>query len=226
MNGLSCQANTPLHQLGRLPMHANACMCSLHIASTNYLLLFIRYLLLCSFGTFVLARKVENKIYPRPNSSPGKDSDHHRMTMSLAPELILRSSWQATAAIPALAGILSHHVIFRPYEIDGAGWELVFTYLGLSVTLCIAYVQIAGFNISEGLLRTFLVVNSYNVSLAASILTYRAFFHRLRRFPGPFSARLSRFYAFHKATKTVRGCEDIQKLHAKYGDFVRVGKDH
>jgi hypothetical protein len=143
--------------------------------------------------------------------------------MIAALEPILRSSWQTTVGVSALAGVLSHHTVFRPYEIDGAAWGLVFTYIGLFVALCIAYVQIAGFGFFSSLCRTLLIAVTYNVSLTASILVYRAFFHRLGPFPGPFNARLSRFYAFHKATKTIRGCEDIQKLHEQYGDFVRVG---
>lgn len=143
--------------------------------------------------------------------------------MSAALEPILRSSWQATAGASALAGVLSHHIVFRPYEIDGAAWDLVFTFIGLFILLCIAYAQISGFAFFASLCRTLLVATTYNVSLTVSILVYRAFFHRLQPFPGPFNARLLRFYAFHKATKTIRGCEDIQKLHEKYGDFVRVG---
>lgn len=143
--------------------------------------------------------------------------------MSAALEPILRSSATTTAGVSALAGVLSHHIVFRPYEIDGAAWDLVFTYVGLFLSLCIAYAQIAGFGFFASLCRTLLVATTYNVSLTGSILVYRAFFHRLRPFPGPFNARLSRFYAFHEATKTIRGCEDIQELHEQYGDFVRVG---
>lgn len=143
--------------------------------------------------------------------------------MGLALESLLQSSWQATAAVAALAGVVSHHLVFRPYEIDGAAWELVFTYIGAFFVLCVAYVQAAGFGVLGAVARSLLVANSYNVGLAGSILVYRAFFHRLRNFPGPFNARLSRFYAFGKATKTCRGCEDVQKLHEQYGDFVRVG---
>jgi hypothetical protein len=135
----------------------------------------------------------------------------------------LQASWQATAAAAALLGVASHHIAFRPYEIDGAGWELVFGYIGTFFSLWVAYVQLAGFSVAGALLRTLLVATSYNVSVTASILVYRAFFHRLGSFPGPFAARLSRFYAFEKATRTNRSCEDVQKLHEQYGDFVRVG---
>ncbi|GKU12713.1 unnamed protein product [Fusarium langsethiae] len=143
--------------------------------------------------------------------------------MSAALEPILQSSWHATASVSALAGVLSHHTVFRPYEIDGAAWGLVFAYIGLFMALCIAYVQIASFGLFASLCRTLLVATTYNVSLTASILVYRAFFHRLRSFPGPFKAKLSRFYSLLKVAKTTRGCEDIQRLHAQYGNIVRTG---
>ncbi|GKU09605.1 unnamed protein product, partial [Fusarium langsethiae] len=143
--------------------------------------------------------------------------------MSAALEPILRSSWQTTAGVSALAGVLSHHIVFRPYEIDGAAWNLVFTYIGLFVALCIVYAQIAGFGFFASLCRTLLVATTYNVSLTASILVYRAFFHRLRSFPGPFMTKLSRFDTLQKVVKTTRGCEDIQRLHKKYGNVVRIG---
>ncbi|OBS15711.1 hypothetical protein FPOA_13494 [Fusarium poae] len=143
--------------------------------------------------------------------------------MSAALEPTLRSSWQTTAGVSALAGVLSHHIVFRPYEIDGAAWNLVFTYIGLFVALCIVYAQIAGFGFFASLCHTLLVATTYNVSLTASILVYRAFFHRLRSFPGPFMTKLSRFDTLRKVAKTTRGCEDIQGLHKKYGNVVRIG---
>ncbi|CAF3556877.1 unnamed protein product [Fusarium graminearum] len=142
--------------------------------------------------------------------------------MSAELEPILQSSWHTTASISALAGVLSHHIVFRPYEIDGNAWDLVFAYIGLSIALCIAYAQIAGLGLFASLCRTLLVATTYNVSLTASILVYRAFFHRLRSFPGPFMAKLSRFYSLLKVAKTTRGCENIQRLHEEYGDIVRT----
>lgn len=143
------------------------------------------------------------------------------MVLSLA--FALHSSWQTTVSVSALVAVASHHIVFRRYEIDGEAWQLVFGYIGAFFTLWIAYAQLAGYGVLTGLLRTLLIATSYNVTLLTSILVYRAFFHRLGRIPGPFAARLSRFYAFGKATKTNRGCEDVQKLHEKYGDFVRTG---
>uniref|UniRef100_A0A4E9EM58 Cytochrome P450 n=1 Tax=Gibberella zeae TaxID=5518 RepID=A0A4E9EM58_GIBZA len=66
---------------------------------------------------------------------------------------ILQSSWQTTASVSALAGVLSHHTVFRRYEIDGNAWDLVFAYIGLFIALCIGYVQIAGLGLFASLCR-------------------------------------------------------------------------
>ena len=51
---------------------------------------------------------------------------------------------------------------------------------------------------------------------------YRVFFHRLRNFPGPVLASVSKFWH-------VAHCLDsknhilLERLHEEYGDFVRIG---
>lgn len=59
----------------------------------------------------------------------------------------------------------------------------------------------------------------------SSMLVYRAFFHRLTRhgFSGPFVARLSQFYQTTLAAKNLRICDEIEVLHKRYGDIVRIG---
>lgn len=59
--------------------------------------------------------------------------------------------------------------------------------------------------------------------LYTSMLVYRAFFHRLRGFPGPSAARLSTAYMTWKAFRRGQIYEDVRRLHQRYGDFVRVG---
>lgn len=56
-----------------------------------------------------------------------------------------------------------------------------------------------------------------------SMVLYRAFFHRLRHFPGPFAARLSTFYMTYLSGRRGQVYEDVRALHNKYGDYVRVG---
>ena len=57
---------------------------------------------------------------------------------------------------------------------------------------------------------------------SVSIGIYRRLFHRCRRFPGPFWASVTKFWAF----TIVSGGEyhrTVRALHEKHGDIVRVG---
>lgn len=58
-----------------------------------------------------------------------------------------------------------------------------------------------------------------------SMLVYRAFFHRLTRhgFSGPFLARLTQLYQAGLASRDLRLCDEVEALHKRYGDFVRIG---
>ena len=67
-----------------------------------------------------------------------------------------------------------------------------------------------------------LVIASYFIALFSSIAIYRLFLHRLRPFPGPFWARISKLWHVWKA----RHCQNyllLEALHRQYGDFVRTG---
>ena len=47
--------------------------------------------------------------------------------------------------------------------------------------------------------------------------------HPLHGIPGPVSAKLSQLWLFHKVVRgQVR--HDMQKVHARYGDIVRIGE--
>ncbi|KAH0493464.1 hypothetical protein TgHK011_000132 [Trichoderma gracile] len=135
----------------------------------------------------------------------------------------LSSSWQVATCVSLLAGIASHHLVFRPYETDTYAWQLVFIYIASIATIFATHVHIGGYQVTPALLRTFFIASVYNCSVLASILVYRALFHPLRHFPGPFLAGLSRFDAMGRMIHSRKGYEDIQRLHQKYGDIVRVG---
>lgn len=62
------------------------------------------------------------------------------------------------------------------------------------------------------------------VSLWTNILLYRAFFHPLREFPGPFGAKLSKLWSLGKVVESnVRWYQVVGTLKNKYGDYVRTG---
>lgn len=135
---------------------------------------------------------------------------------------VLNSSVPATTAGAALLGVLFHLAI-RPFEIDSRAWTLIFSYYGALAALSASYLTVAGFDLSTALARTSLVGIAFIVGLVSSMIIYRGFLHRLRRIPGPFAARLSKLYHMLVAAKTLQNNLNVQKLHAKYGDFVRTG---
>lgn len=63
----------------------------------------------------------------------------------------------------------------------------------------------------------------YLTTLALSILLRRAFYHPLRRFDGPFGAKLSKWWGVFW-TMDGRRHHKLRKLHEKYGDIVRIGE--
>lgn len=58
--------------------------------------------------------------------------------------------------------------------------------------------------------------------LFTSMLVYRALFHALCWYPGPFMARLSNFYLLF-LSKRLQLYRELQQLHERYGDIVRLG---
>ena len=138
--------------------------------------------------------------------------------------------------IAFVCGIVLHHAAFRRGEWDMYGKSLI-TSTALLYTVTTAFVAIYGladngYVYDNATSTASLPRASYTVSmlflvvftgLFSSILIYRAFFHRLCRFPGPFSARLSNAYLTWKYCRSRRLDLDVQRLHQKYGDVVRVG---
>lgn len=121
------------------------------------------------------------------------------------------------------AGVFLHLTIFRHGEWDAYS----FTLLQAAALVLL----VAGFFAHEAFPET-LIGSAQHVTIWAiaaftglfsSILVYRAFFHRLRHFPGPFPARLSTFYMTYFSATRGQIYRDIQALHQQYGDYVRVG---
>ncbi|KAL9122404.1 MAG: hypothetical protein Q9187_001041 [Circinaria calcarea] len=71
-------------------------------------------------------------------------------------------------------------------------------------------------------METLSVFAAYALSLLTSIVIYRKGFHRLRKFPGPFMAGVTKLW--HTAnTLDSQNHILLDGLHEKYGDFVRTG---
>ncbi|KAF2458353.1 cytochrome P450 monooxygenase-like protein [Lineolata rhizophorae] len=66
------------------------------------------------------------------------------------------------------------------------------------------------------------IFTSYLISLFSSITIYRLFFHRLKRFPGPKLAAVTKFWHVFQARDSLNYLLQ-QELHKKYGTIVRTG---
>ncbi|KAE8357001.1 cytochrome P450 [Aspergillus coremiiformis] len=124
----------------------------------------------------------------------------------------------------ALLGTLLHITIFRTsFRVEEYLYRLLGIYAVTVIFLIYAYFSATEFSPNQALGRVGLIVVSFNAGLISSISVYRVLFHRLHRFPGPFGAKLTRFWSAYLAAKNVQYHVELKKLHEQYGDFVRTG---
>ncbi|KAL1617437.1 hypothetical protein SLS56_010980 [Neofusicoccum ribis] len=123
---------------------------------------------------------------------------------------------------PALAAIAFHAAI-QMVEIDLVVPYLVGAFVAAGAG--ILYVDIEMFSKPLSRATSDLAASTaiFALSLTTSIVVYRAFFHRLNRFPGPFAARVSRLHSVYKSIKKLQFHRELQQLHEKHGDVVRIG---
>ena len=63
---------------------------------------------------------------------------------------------------------------------------------------------------------------AYATGLFGSMIIYRIWFHRLHRFPGPFFAKVSKFWNVAKALDS-SNFRVMNELYHTYGGVVRTG---
>jgi cytochrome P450 len=125
---------------------------------------------------------------------------------------------QSQAYIIVVAGQLAyllHHFVLKRVEIDHLTLQLLsVSNVGL---VCASYVL--------GLKFAFMIWTSFYAALSGSILIYRAFSHPLRSFPGPFAAKITKWWAVKETlTSSFTYYKEVQPaLWRKYGDYVRTG---
>lgn len=125
--------------------------------------------------------------------------------------------------IAASLGPISHILYFVQGEHHQHTLQLLqilfYGFLPVSVTLG----RILHLHYAQGMQLAAMVIGSYVATLWLSILVYRSFFHRLKSFPGPRLARLSKLYQFITGFK-FDAFRRSHQVHQKYGNFVRTGK--
>lgn len=123
-------------------------------------------------------------------------------------------------------GVLLHVALFCRGEWDIYTNKIVVTWLGTLAASTFLIAESAEYE-SDSHWEAFKIALKHYSTLTAgticSILIYRAVFHRLNIFPGPFKARLSNLYVTSLGLKKRHLYKEVQKLHRKYGDIVRIG---
>jgi hypothetical protein len=127
-------------------------------------------------------------------------------------------------SIAAASGVTSHLCFFIYGEHHMKAPILFRLYIVLFSVLLYAETAIKNQDAFLGGKEAFKISAAYTLSLLISIVIYRKFFHRLRHFPGPFMASVTKLW---QTTKTLDSQNHIllDNLYRKYGDFVRTGKN-
>lgn len=120
-----------------------------------------------------------------------------------------------------ITGVGSHLGYFIRGEHHMRAPLLARIYLVTSFLLLVYEVKFNG--AIEGVKATSILLASYIISLTTSILIYRKLFHRLYKFPGPYLAGATKFWHVCKNLNSQNHVL-LDKLHEKYGTFVRTGK--
>ncbi|KAI1348665.1 cytochrome P450 monooxygenase-like protein [Xylaria sp. FL0043] len=129
----------------------------------------------------------------------------------------------SVAAVSAIAGIVSHLGYFIHGEHMLTAYRLVIAAIFCPPAAIAGLSTLGGLSLSHAAQLTFTSYGAYMTALFTSIIVYRAFFHPLRHFSGPKLARLSQFYHFFHIRAKVDNYRHLDRLHEKYGEYVRAG---
>jgi cytochrome P450 family 628 len=124
-----------------------------------------------------------------------------------------------------ISGVVAHQCFFKRVEVDTHPLLIAIAFLGAPFAvrhvLRSYFQQYADITIGT----SYLLVGCCLLSIWTSMFFYRAFFHPLNKYPGPFLAKLSKLWAFSQTAKTgLKWYQVDEALHKKYGDYVRTGR--
>lgn len=131
-------------------------------------------------------------------------------------------TWQVWLSL-AVAGVAFHHGYTRHQEVDFNAWRIIAIFHLSILTIWYHCTQILGQSSHVAVKHMLLAGTAFVAATICSMLLYRGLFHRLRHIPGPVLARLSSFYLLAKVFVGLQTQFDLERLHSKYGDFVRIG---
>ncbi|KAI0135899.1 cytochrome P450 [Daldinia grandis] len=128
----------------------------------------------------------------------------------------------SVAALGMPLGVLFHLTIAQMGDTESFMYTLI-----AAISLFMLGIFSISMFLGSSLLGAFtglcILATSFNTGLFSSIIIYRLFFHRLRRFPGPLDLKISRFFSALRVAKEAKYQNEIAKMHEEYGDFIRIG---
>jgi hypothetical protein len=118
-------------------------------------------------------------------------------------------------------GVALHHLLFKYGEWDNSAPAVFGSYAAVFAVLNVmkSTGPVTEFQDSD----IYYLLACHILGLFSSIIVYRIYFHRLRKFPGPALAGVTSWYANVLSAKKLHNFEVVDKLHRQYGDYVRVG---
>lgn len=141
---------------------------------------------------------------------------HSKHRAMIEPKYVL------VALLASLAGLTSHlgYFIHGEHHMQSLQWLLAAFSSPLLVSLALLALDVAS-SYGEVAKLTTVIVASFFASLVSSIVIYRVLFHPLRRFPGPFAAKLTKLSHVWRLRGTSDNYLQAHRLHATFGDIVR-----
>ncbi|KAF3384940.1 hypothetical protein F1880_002809 [Penicillium rolfsii] len=146
-----------------------------------------------------------------------------RIKMSL---LLLFSCISENSHIARTFGVLGVliHLSILTSEIDSVVGSLLIGAFFIWIGLAVSFTRVLDVGLIVAIAKSSLACLSFLAGLGISTVVYRLLFHRLRSFPGPLGARVSRFYTLWVTKRSgLRYHRELERLHAEFGDFVRTG---
>lgn len=134
-------------------------------------------------------------------------------------------STPALYAAAALVGVSLHLTVFRvgEWQTHARGILVAAAALDAAAALALRYLVAHG---PGSLWEAFSLASAALAALAAGLLAsmavYRAVFSPLNRFPGPFVARVTAWYATSLTLSKRQLFRGVQDLHRQHGDYVRL----
>lgn len=129
---------------------------------------------------------------------------------------------RAELLLAGAAGVLCHNFVFIHGEWHMHATSLLKLFAISFATIVVLEAAYRGLPPASALVASGAICSAYFSCLFASVIVYRTLFHRLRHFPGPALAKVSKLWHVMHCLDS-KNYRLLDRLHREYGDFVRTG---